>query len=344
MLEPDMGSTIIVVVIGISLLFVGGIRLRHLLHVVGAGLGIGLVLAIVEPYRRARLFSFFDPIHHMADDGYQVVQSWVALGSGGWTGVGLGAGRAKWAFLPNAHTDFILAIVGEELGLIGCVAIIGLFVAFGIVGARIALQAPDRFGMLVAAGVTVWVCLQAFINVCAVIGLLPVTGIPLPFVSFGGSSLLFTMLGTGVLANIASSRSRGRWRMTTTTGTDGHVFALITGGGTGGHVYPALALAGELVARGHSVPAVHFVGSRRGLEASAVPSAGFSIDLLDTRGIERTLSFRSVQAVFSILWAMIVAVRIVRRCQAPRGGRRWWVCFRAMLGGSPVVADPDGCP
>ena len=124
-----------------------------------------------------------------ANAGYQISQSLIALGSGGLTGVGLGAGRAKWNFLPNAHTDFIFAIIGEELGLIGCFLVIGLFIAFGVLGTRAALRAPDRFGMLLAAGVTVWVVGQAVINIGAVVGLLPVTGIPLPFVSFGGSAL-----------------------------------------------------------------------------------------------------------------------------------------------------------
>jgi cell division protein FtsW len=131
------------------------------------------------------------------------MQSYIALGSGGWTGVGLGAGRAKWLFLPNAHTDFIFAIIGEEVGLLGCLLVVALFVAFGVVGTRIALRAPDRFGMLLAAGVTVWVVGQAIINIGGVIGLLPVSGIPLPFVSFGGSALVFTMIGAGLLASVA---------------------------------------------------------------------------------------------------------------------------------------------
>ena len=136
-----------------------------------------------------------NPWSDASNTGYQISQSLIALGSGGWTGVGLGAGRAKWLFLPNAHTDFIFAIIGEELGLLGCLLVVALFVAFAVLGTRTALGAPDRFGMLLAAGITAWVVGQAAINIGGVVGLLPVSGIPLPFVSFGGSALVFTMAG-----------------------------------------------------------------------------------------------------------------------------------------------------
>ena len=138
-----------------------------------------------------------------SNTGYQIAQSLIALGSGGPTGVGLGAGRAKWLFLPNAHTDFIFAVIGEEVGLLGTLIVLGLFVAFAALGIRIAMHARDRFGMLLATGVTVWVAAQAAINIGGVVGLLPVSGIPLPFVSFGGSSLVFTMVGAGLLANVS---------------------------------------------------------------------------------------------------------------------------------------------
>jgi cell division protein FtsW len=122
--------------------------------------------------------------------------------------VGLGAGRAKWNFLPNAHTDFIFAVIGEELGLLGCALVLSLFVALGVLGIRAASRAPDRFGALLAVGITMWIVGQAVINVGAVVGLLPVTGIPLPFVSFGGSALITTMLGAGVLTNVARQGRR----------------------------------------------------------------------------------------------------------------------------------------
>jgi cell division protein FtsW len=132
-----------------------------------------------------------------------IVQSLIALGSGGVGGVGLGSGRSKWLFLPNAHTDFIFSVIGEELGLVGCLAVLGLFGAFAVLGIRTARRAPDRFGMLLASGITIWVVAQAAVNIGGVTGLLPVSGVPLPFVSFGGSALVFTMIAAGILANVA---------------------------------------------------------------------------------------------------------------------------------------------
>jgi cell division protein FtsW len=203
MLQPDMGTTIILAILTGTILFVGGVRMRHMATVLGAGFGAGALLAVVEPYRRDRLLSFIDPFSHYKEGGYQVAQSLIALGSGGWTGVGLGAGRAKWMFLPNAHTDFIFAVIGEELGLVGCGLVLILFGALAVLGVRATLRAPDRFGQLLAAGITGWIVGQAIINVGAVTGALPVTGVPLPFVSFGGSALLFTMCAAGVLLNVA---------------------------------------------------------------------------------------------------------------------------------------------
>ena len=203
MAQPDMGTTLVLGCIVLSLLFVGGIELRTLGGLVGLAAGGALVLGLVEGYRRARLFSFLNPWKDAGNTGYQIVQSLVGLASGHWTGLGLGASRAKWGFLPNAYTDFIFAIIGEELGLIGTLLVIGLFVAFAVLGVRTALKAPDRFGALLASGITAWVVGQALINIGAVIGVLPVTGVPLPFVSFGGSSLVITMGAAGILLNIA---------------------------------------------------------------------------------------------------------------------------------------------
>jgi cell division protein FtsW len=203
MKEPDLGSAMVLAIVVLAVLVAGGVKKRHLAVVFGLGITAVTFLALAEPYRRTRMLTFLDPFADSSNSGYQISQSLIALGSGGFTGVGLGAGRAKWNFLPNAHTDFIFAIIGEELGLIGCFLVMGLFIAFAVLGARAALRAPDRFGALLAAGATVWVVGQAVINIGAVVGLLPVTGIPLPFVSFGGSALITTMLATGILVNVA---------------------------------------------------------------------------------------------------------------------------------------------
>jgi cell division protein FtsW len=207
MRQPDMASTVVLALIVGAVLVVGGVRLRHLAVLGGAGLSAAAVLAVIEPYRRARMLSFLNPVSDPGNTGYQISQSLIALGSGGWTGVGLGAGRSKWLFLPNAHTDFIFAIIGEEVGLLGCLLVVALFAAFGVLGTRIALRAPDRFGTLLAAGITVWVVGQAVINIGGVVGLLPVSGVPLPFVSFGGSALVFTMAAAGLLSSVARRTS-----------------------------------------------------------------------------------------------------------------------------------------
>jgi cell division protein FtsW len=203
MREPDLDSTIVLSLIVSGVLLIGGVRAKHLGFVFGSGILATFVLALAAPYRRARVLTYLHPWKDPSNTGYQISQSLIALGSGGWTGVGLGAGRSKWLFLPNAHNDFIFAVIGEELGLIGAGLVIALFFAFAVLGARAAMRAPDRFGMLLASGVTVWVVGQAMINIGAVVGLLPVSGIPLPFVSFGGSALLFTMAAAGILGNVA---------------------------------------------------------------------------------------------------------------------------------------------
>lgn len=202
-LQPDLDSVVLFGVLIAAILVVGGIRVRHLVTVGGTGVALVAVLAVIEPYRRARVLTFLNPTADASNTGYQILQSFIALGSGGADGVGLGAGRAKWLFLPNAHTDFVFAVIGEELGLIGTLIVLALFGAFAALGIRAASRAPDRFGTLVATGITVWVAAQAAVNMGGVVGLLPVSGIPLPFVSFGGSALVVTMVAAGTLANIA---------------------------------------------------------------------------------------------------------------------------------------------
>jgi cell division protein FtsW len=222
LLEPDLDSTIVLGLITFALLLAAGVRTRHLVNLAGIGIGLATILAISAPYRRARVFAFLDPWSDTSNTGYQIAQSLIALGSGGVSGVGLGAGRAKWLFLPNAHTDFIFAIIGEELGLVGCLAVLGLFAGFGLCGFHIAKHAPDRFGALLAAGVTTWIVGQAVINLGAVVGMLPVSGITLPFLSAGGSSLVVAMAAAGMLANVARQAvpAAARARETTATSTE----------------------------------------------------------------------------------------------------------------------------
>jgi cell division protein FtsW len=203
MLQPNLGTTIVIASITFAMLFSAGIPLGPLAGYGTAGVILAAGASMGESYRRARLFAFMDPWKDPLNTGYQTIQSQVSVASGGWFGVGLGASRAKWGFLPFAHTDFIFAIISEELGLVGALLVVALFVGLGFLGVRAAVRARDDFGRLIAIGITTWFCVQAFVNIGAVIGVLPITGVPLPFISFGGSSLLATMGAAGILLNVA---------------------------------------------------------------------------------------------------------------------------------------------
>ena len=203
MLQPNLGTTAVVCAMVGCMLLWAGIPLRVLGVLSAAGLTLGTVFALSADYRRARVTAFLDPWADAGDTGYQTIQSLIGVASGGVSGAGLGESRAKWGFLPEAHTDFVFAIIGEELGLVGALVVVGLFAAMVACGLRIAGRAGDDFGTMLAVGVTAWFSVQAFVNVGAVLGILPITGVPLPFVSFGGSSLLTTMLAAGILVNVA---------------------------------------------------------------------------------------------------------------------------------------------
>ncbi|MHB8508259.1 MAG: putative lipid II flippase FtsW [Candidatus Dormibacteria bacterium] len=204
LLEKDLGTAMVMALIGISMLLVAGARWVHIggvLGIVGGGVA-GLI--VLEPYRYHRIAAFSNPWADSLNTGFQSVQSVLALGSGGIWGVGLGQSVQKYQWLPAAHTDFIFAIIGEELGLIGTVGVLLLFCLLAWRGFRTALRAPDSFGLLVATGITSWLVFEAFINMSAVTVTLPTTGIPLPFVSFGGSSLAVSLAAIGVLLNISA--------------------------------------------------------------------------------------------------------------------------------------------
>jgi len=203
LVEPDLGTAIAIVLMVSAILLVSGIPGRTL----GGGLGIAATLGLLavwfEPYRRARLFSFLNPWQDAQGAGFQTVQAMIGLGSGGIFGVGLGQSVQKANYLPEAHTDMIFAVIGEELGLIGASLVIGAFALLALTGFRIAMRCEDPFGKLLAAGITALVCGQAAINLAAALGIAPLTGIPLPFVSYGGSSLVVLLAAVGILLNIA---------------------------------------------------------------------------------------------------------------------------------------------
>ena len=203
LLQPDLGTTIALLLMLAGMLVVAGVPARTLAAAGVLAGTLGLAAIWVSPYRRERIFSFLDPWRDPTDTGFQTVQATIGLGSGGLTGQGLGESVQKINYLPEAHTDMILAIIGEELGLIGTTAVIAAFAAFAFAGFTIALRCRDPFGKLVAAGITSLVCGQAAVNLAAVLGIAPLTGIPLPFVSFGGTSLLVLLAAVGILLNIA---------------------------------------------------------------------------------------------------------------------------------------------
>jgi cell division protein FtsW len=209
MLQPDLGTTLLVFAGAFAVLWASAVPLRH---VIGTGIAAGgtaLALAMSSPYRWARVTAFLDLQSDPLGTSYQAVQGLVALGTGGLWGVGLGASRARWSFLPNAHTDFVFAILGEETGLAGALAIVAMFAVFTIAGTLIALRCADRFGRLLAVGITSWLSAQAIVNIGGVVGLLPITGVPLPFVSSGGSALVVSLVGVGVLVSVARQAPTG---------------------------------------------------------------------------------------------------------------------------------------
>lgn len=201
--QPDLGTALSLAGIVIVMIFAAGARLTHMAAVVMAGLAAVIPLIALEPYRLKRLMAFLNPWADPQDTGFQIIQGLYAIGSGGLFGLGLGQSKQKFLYLPENHTDFIFAIIAEELGFIGATLVILLFVLFIWRGLKIAIASQDPFASLLATGITAWVGVQAFINIGVVTGSLPITGIPLPFISFGGTSLLFTMAAVGILLNIS---------------------------------------------------------------------------------------------------------------------------------------------
>jgi cell division protein FtsW len=207
--EPDLGTALVAAFAVAGLLIAGGARIRHL-ALIAAALVLAAAIAIaIEPYRQERLTGFLNPSGDVGGTGFQGIQASIALGSGGLFGVGLGESVQKAFYLPEAHTDMIVAVIGEELGLIGITVLVGLFGLFGYAGFRVAQRGRDRYGKLLATGLTALVLSQAVVNMFAVMGLAPLTGVPLPFVSYGNSSLLVMLASVGLMLNVARGHTAG---------------------------------------------------------------------------------------------------------------------------------------
>ncbi len=213
MLQPDMGTTMTILVAVFFLLVLGGVEWRHIAWLVAGLAAVVPAFIVARPYRAARWLAFVDPWADPRGGGYQIIQALLAFGSGGPLGVGLGMSRQKFFYLPAAHTDFVFAIIGEELGLLGTLAVVAAFGIIAWAGVRIAMSARDQYAKYLAGGLVVTVVAQAVMNMAAVTGLMPVTGIPLPLVSYGGSSMLFTLASVGLILSVArnaSGRARSR--------------------------------------------------------------------------------------------------------------------------------------
>lgn len=210
LMEPDLGTIVVIGLVTAGMLFLGGARITHLLSLVPVTLVGVAALIWLSPYRWQRLIAFFYPERDPTGAGFQINQSFLAFGSGGLFGVGLGEGKQKLFFLPEAHTDFVLALVGEELGFVGAGIIVLSFALFVIRGFQISTRARIPFGRYLGIGITTLIGIQALINACVVTGLLPTKGLTLPFVSYGGSSLVISLTGVGILLNISRDRQAGR--------------------------------------------------------------------------------------------------------------------------------------
>ncbi len=208
LMQPNLSTAGSILIVTAVMAMIAGARWLHLGMIGAAGLALGTFYALSEDYRRARLMSFRNPFEYMTNEGYQLSQSLLAFGSGGLFGMGPGMGRQKFAFLPYPESDFIFAVVGEDLGWVGCVAVLALFATFLFFGLRVAMRCEDRFGSLLAGGITCMIGVQCVLNVAVVIGAMPTTGLPLPFFSAGGTSISILMAAVAVLMNISAAEKR----------------------------------------------------------------------------------------------------------------------------------------
>ena len=199
-----MSIAAIIMIVTFIMLFVAGGQIKHLFGIILPALTtLAIFFIFSSDYRRERMLNFIDPWKDAADAGYQLIQSFLALGSGGLTGLGLGQSRQKTLYMPEPHNDFIFSIIGEEVGLIGCLFIISLFIIFIWRGIKVAIKAKDTYGKLLAMGITSIIAVQAIINIAVVTGSMPVTGVPMPFISYGGSGLVINLMAMGILLNIS---------------------------------------------------------------------------------------------------------------------------------------------
>ena len=320
--QPDMGTALVICLAIGTLLIAAGTPVRLLGGILGTLIALATVVALFEPYRRERLTSFMDPFSDAGDTGFQAVQALTAIGSGGFFGVGLGESVQKIFYLPEAHTDMILAVIGEELGLVGILGVVLLYGMIGYAGLRAAKLAADLYSKLLAAGITSLILCQATLNFFAVLGMAPLTGVPLPFLSYGSTNLIVLLGAMGLLLNVAATggrarRARAKPRLRGDRRRTRCRRIVIAAGGTAGHVVPALAVADAL--RGaRRRRRVHRRRARRG---GAGSGRGLSVPpRCACAGIDRRNPLRAARALLLAARATLRARRLLRRL----GPTRCW--------------------
>ena len=334
-LQPDLGGALTLVAVAMTMLFAAGTRLSHIISMILLAMPL-LMYKLSRGYHKGRMEAWTNPWSDPEGKGFQIIQSWLALGTGGVFGQGLGEGKQKLFYLPEAHTDFILSVVGEELGFLGVVVIIGMFFLLVQRAMRISVAAPDTFGRFLALGIAVLFGIEATVNMGVVTGLLPTKGLALPFISYGGSSLLISLFAVGILLNISSGlKIEPINRLKEET----HESLLIAGGGTGGHLFPGMAVAEEFLARDPSNE-VLFVGTERGIEARAVPAAGYRLELITAAGIRGKGIFSQLKGAAMMLYGYAQSRRILKIVPAGHGAGCRRLCLPADGAGGKGDADP----
>ena len=333
--QGDAGTAVVMAAIVVGMLWIVGAPVRVLAALGAAGVAGVIAIFVTSPVRMRRLAAFLDPTADLNGANDQANSGLFAIASGGWWGVGLGGSRQKWGSLPEAHTDFIFAVLGEEFGLFGSLVVLALFGVLGYAGVRIASRSDDPFSLHAAGGVTCWFMVQGLINLAVVLRLLPIAGVPLPLVSYGGSALIANLLAVGVLIGCARREPEARKvlrrksgrpapQMTTVVGSrapgagqvNPHAGSVVlAGGGSAGHTSPLIATASELRRLSPDVT-LTALGTARGLETTVVPAAGLALELIPPVPMPRRLSMDLVLVGPRLLQAVSATVEILRRVKA----------------------------
>lgn len=305
LLEPHFSASIVIVTIVSVMMIIAGCKFWHFLATGGTvGLAGVILLIIKEPYRLQRVVTFLDPWKDATGNGWQVIQSLYAIGSGGLFGAGLGESKQKYLYIPEPHNDFIFSILGEELGFIGCAVVLILFAIFIWRGILIAMKAPDMFGSLMAIGITTLVAIQVIINVAVVTSSMPATGMPLPFFSYRRNGVTYTSVRNGSIVKYIKSNSK-------TIKGEKFMKVIIAAAGTAGHINPGLAIANKIKEE-EKDSEIMFIGTTRGLENDLVPRSGYKLKTIDAYGLSKEISIENFKKMCKTLKGFGEAKKIIK--------------------------------